>query len=58
MAALGGEGAVGGALWRHGLGVDKINILLQTAIGVLRIEDAALDTPYISILKSRKKLRI
>ena len=47
MAALGREGALGGGLRRAGLGVDKINILLQTAIGVLRFEDAALDTPYI-----------
>ena len=38
----------------QGLGVDKINILLQTSIGVLRIEGASLDPPYISILESRK----
>ena len=40
-----------------GAGLDKINILLQSSIGVLRIEGAALDPPYISILESRK-LRI
>ena len=46
----GGPGVVGVT----GLGVDKINILLQTSIGVLRIEGASLDPPYISILESRK----
>ena len=54
MAALGGEGAVGGGCERPGLGVDKIDILLQTSIGVLRIEGASLDPPYISVLESRK----
>ena len=39
---------------RPGLGPDKINILLQTSIGVLRIEGASLDPPYISILEPRK----
>ena len=57
MAALVGEGAVPGVLRDTGLGVDKINILLQTAIGVLRIEGPSLDPPYINILESRK-LRI
>ena len=50
----GGEGAVGGVIERLGLGVDKINMLVQTSIGVLRIEGASLDPPYISILESRK----
>ena len=54
MAALGGEGAVPGACGSPGLGVDKINISLQTSIGVLNIEGASLDPPYISILESRK----
>ena len=54
MAALGGEGAVRGVIERPGLGLDKINILVQTSIGVLRIEGASLDPPYISILESRK----
>ena len=57
MAALGGEGAVGGVVADPGLGVDKIHIWLQTSIGVLRIEGSSLDPPYISILESRK-LRI
>ena len=57
MAALVREGAVPGVLRGQGLGVDKINILLQTAIGVLRIEEPSLDPPYINILESRK-LRI
>ena len=51
---LGGEGAVQGVVGRPGLGLDKINILLQTSIGVLRIEGASLDPPYISILEPRK----
>ena len=57
MAALGGVGAVRVGIRGQGLGVDKINILLQTSIGVLRIEGASLDPPYISLLESRK-LRI
>ena len=56
-AALVGEGAVRGGFLASGLGVDKINILLQTSIGVLRIEGSPLDPPYINILESRK-LRI
>ena len=51
---LGGEGALRGVRERQGLGLDKINILLQTSIGVLRIEGASLDPPYISILEPRK----
>ena len=57
MAALGGVGAVRVGIRGQGLGVDKINILLQTSIGVLRIEGASLDPPYNSNLESRK-LRI
>ena len=55
--ALGGEAPLRGSIRGPGFGVDKINILLQTSIGVLRIEGASLDPPYISILESRK-LRI
>ena len=50
-------GMVWGGFRASGLGVDKINILLQTSIGVLRIEGPSLDPPYINILESRK-LRI
>ena len=56
--AVGGEGGtVGGVVPDTGARLDKINIWLQTSIGVLRIEGASLDPPYISILESRK-LRI
>ena len=52
--ALGGEAPLRGGIGGPGLGVDKIDILLQTSIGVLRIEGVSLDPPYISILESRK----
>ena len=54
MSAFDPENKESGLLWwgrevveSHGLGVDKINISLQTSIGVLRIEGASLDPPYI-----------
>ena len=50
----GGEGAIRGVCGRQSLGVDKIDILLQTSIGVLRIEAASLGPPCISILETRK----
>ena len=57
MAAVVGEGAVPGVFRAPGFRLDKITILLQTAIGVLRMEGPSLDPPYINILESRK-LRI
>ena len=45
--ALGGEAPLRGSIRGPGFRVDKINILLQTSIGVLRIEGASLDPPII-----------
>ena len=41
MATVGGEGALRGVPRGQGLGLDKINILLQSSTGVLRIEGAS-----------------
>ena len=45
--AVGGGGTVGGVTPVPGGRLDKINIWLQTSIGVLRIEGAALDPPIL-----------
>ena len=57
MAAVEEEGALRGVLPCQGLGLDKITILLQSSIGVLKIESAELDPPYI-ISWNLEKLRI
>ena len=54
---LWGEGALRGVFPWPGLGLDKISILLRSSIGVLKIESAELDPPYI-ISWNLEKLRI